>query len=129
MRIEHVALWTKDLERLRSFYETYFQANTGPRYVNERKQFTSYFLSFASGARLELMTKPQVMGAQGSADSPPTGYAHLALSVGSRDAVDTLAERFRREGHPVVDGPRLTGDGYYECVVLDPDGNRIEITV
>lgn len=129
MRIEHMGLWTKDLERLRSFYETYFQASTGPRYVNERKQFSSYFLSFSGGARLELMAKPSLVQANGDTDSTPTGYAHLALSVGSREAVDVMAERFKREGHPVVDGPRQTGDGYYECVVLDPDGNRIEITV
>ncbi|HEX8536449.1 VOC family protein [Cystobacter fuscus] len=129
MRIEHVAIWTRDLERLRSFYETYFQASAGPRYVNERKRFSSYFLSFASGARLELMAKPLLVDASGNADTPPTGYAHLALSVGSREEVDAMAERFRHDGLPVVDGPRQTGDGYYECVVLDPDGNRIEITV
>ncbi|EPX64699.1 putative glyoxylase family protein (Lactoylglutathione lyase) [Cystobacter fuscus DSM 2262] len=129
MRIEHIAIWTRDLERLRSFYETYFQASTGPRYVNERKRFSSYFLSFASGARLELMAKPHLVDASGNSDTPPTGYAHLALSVGSREEVDAMAERFRRDGLPVVDGPRQTGDGYYECVVLDPDGNRIEITV
>ncbi len=129
MHIEHVALWVRDIERLRSFYETYFQALAGPRYVNERKHFTSYFLRFESGARLELMSRPQLTSAPGGAEAPPAGYAHLALSVGSREAVDALAERMRREGHPVVDGPRQTGDGYYECVVLDPDGNRLEITV
>lgn len=127
MRIEHMALWTRDIERMRAFYETYFQASAGPRYVNERKQFTSYFLSFESGARLEIMSRPQV--APVNADAPPTGYAHLAVSVGSLEAVDAFAERFRREGHAVVDGPRRTGDGYYECVVLDPEGNRIEVTV
>ncbi|WP_434383392.1 VOC family protein [Melittangium boletus] len=127
MRIEHVALWTRDIERLRSFYETYFQASAGPRYVNERKRFTSYFLSFESGARLEIMSRPEVEAP--AADAPPVGYAHLAVSLGSREAVDAMAERLRREGHPVVDGPRQTGDGYYECVVLDPEGNRIEVTV
>ena len=127
MRIEHVALWTRDIERLRSFYETYFQASAGPRYVNERKRFTSYFLSFESGARLEIMSRPEVRAPV--VDAPPVGYAHLAVSLGSREAVDAMAERFRREGHPVVDGPRQTGDGYYECVVLDPEGNRIEVTV
>lgn len=129
MRIEHVAIWTRDLERLRSFYEMYFQASAGPRYVNERKHFTSYFLSFASGARLEIMTRPGLANAGGDTGAPPIGYAHLALSVGSQEAVDSMAGRFRSDGVPVVDGPRWTGDGYYECVVLDPDGNRLEITV
>jgi lactoylglutathione lyase len=127
MRIEHLALWARDIERLRAFYEVYFQASAGPRYVNERKQFTSYFLSFGSGARLELMSRPQVT--LPSDDAPPTGYAHLALSVGSPEAVDAMAERFRSDRVAVVDGPRWTGDGYYECVVLDPEGNRIEVTV
>lgn len=129
MRIEHVAIWTRNLERLKAFYETYFEASAGPRYVNERKRFSSYFLSFGEGARLELMSRPELEEGRGSAEAPPVGYAHLAVSVGSREEVDALAERLRREGHAVVDGPRQTGDGYYECVVLDPDGNRVEVTV
>lgn len=127
MRIEHLALWTRDIERLRAFYEAYFQASASPRYVNERKQFTSYFLSFASGARLEIMSRPQVLPL--SDDALPRGYAHLAISVGSQEAVDAMARRFRDDQVPVLDGPRRTGDGYYECVVLDPEGNRIEVTV
>jgi lactoylglutathione lyase len=43
--------------------------------------------------------------------------------------VDTLTERLRADGYRVVGEPRTTGDGYYESVVLDLDGNRIEITV
>jgi lactoylglutathione lyase len=56
-------------------------------------------------------------------------FAHLALALGSETAVDAATERLRSAGVPVADEPRRTGDGCYESVVLDPDGNRIELTV
>ena len=115
MRIEHVAVWTRDLERSRAFYERWLGARAGTRY--ERPGFASYFLSFESGARLELM--------QGDGSG---GGAHFAVALGSERAVDELTAALAADGVPVLDGPRRTGDGYYESVVLDPDGNRIEIT-
>jgi lactoylglutathione lyase len=127
MRIEHVALWTRDLEGLRAFYERYFGATAGARYYNPKKQFQSYFLSFEGGARIELMHSPQIEE-PGKAGAR-LGYAHLAIALGSQEAVDALTARLRADGYPVLDGPRRTGDGYYESVVLDPEGNRIELTV
>lgn len=128
MRIEHVALWTSDLERLRRFYETYLGARASARYVNPAKRFESYFLTFDAGARLEIMHRPDVLA--GASDAQPVlGWAHVAFSLGSEEAVDRLTARLAEDGFSVVDGPRRTGDGYYESVVLDPDGNRVEITV
>lgn len=126
MRIEHVALWTSDLERLRRFYETYFGARAGARYENPAKRFQSYFLTFDAGARLEIMQRPDVAGAPPA--PPALGWAHVAFSLGSEQEVDRMTEILARDGFSVVDGPRRTGDGYYESVVLDPDGNRVEIT-
>ena len=127
MRIEHAALWTRDLERLRAFYERHFDARAGARYASAtRSGFVSCFLSFPSGgARLELMALPELQDAPAA---PTVGYAHLALSVGSREAVDALAARLREAGVRISSGPRVTGDGYYEAVVEDPDGNALEIT-
>jgi lactoylglutathione lyase len=120
-------LWTSDLERLRAFYGRYFGAQAGTRYENPAKQFSSYFLSFGDGgARVEIMQRPALHEAP---EQPARGYAHVAISLGSEAAVDALAARLRADGYSVIDGPRRTGDGYYEAVVLDPDGNRIEITV
>ena len=129
MRIEHIAIWTHDLERLRHFYETYFGGTANAKYVNPRKQFESYFLSFTDGARLELMQMPAVPPNKNDVEQQFTGYIHIAFSAGSREAVDALTDRLRADGYRILDGPRTTGDGYYESSVLDPDGNRIEITV
>ncbi len=127
MHIEHIAIWTRQLEALKTFYETYFGAQANQKYTNPKKQFESYFLTFKNGARLEIMQIPAVSDRQTTA--PMLGYAHLAFSVGSREAVDRLTEQLRTDGFMVEGPPRVTGDGYYESIVLDPDGNRIEITV
>jgi lactoylglutathione lyase len=128
MKLDHVAIWAADIERMRTFYETYFDARSNSKYANERKRFTSYFLTFPGGGRLELMHRPDI---QRIPDLPSTrefiGYAHLGVEVGSRAAVDALTRRLQGDGFPLLDGPRQTGDGYYESMVADPEGNRIVI--
>ncbi len=126
MKITHIALYTNDLVRSRTFYETYFGGTAGALYHNPKTGLQTYFLSFADGARLELMTRPQLKPA---ADGLCVGWAHLAFSAGSRERVDALTEQLRTDGYSVVSGPRVTGDGYYESCILDPDGNTVEITV
>jgi lactoylglutathione lyase len=128
IHIEHVALWTHDIERLVAFYCTYFGAKAGERYVNPAKGFESRFVSFASGARLEVMKTTSLRPDAHEPGAQRMGLTHLAVSVGSEERVNQLTERIRGDGYTVVDGPRRTGDGYYESVVLDPDGNRIEVT-
>ena len=127
MLVEHIALWTEDIEQLRRFYEGYFGARASAKYSNERTQFQSYFMTFSGGARLELMQRPDVAGTN-KPGQERLGYAHLAYSVGGEQAVDELTARLEADGYVCLSGPRRTGDGYYESVVLDPDGNRIEIT-
>lgn len=129
MKIEHAALWSKDIENLKIFYEKYFNAKSNSKYQNPQKNFSSYFLSFDSGARLEIMQMPSVTTLKSDPQTPLLGYAHLAFSVGSGEKVDDLTSQLAADGFEVLDGPRRTGDGYYESVVLDPDNNRIEITI
>lgn len=124
MKIEHIGLWTKDLEKMKAFYNKYFAAESGERYYNPKKQFTSYFLMFSSGSRLELMHREDI-----SKESEESfGYAHLALEVGDKRGVDELVERLTEDGYDLLNGPRTTGDGYYEAVIADPEGNLIELT-
>ena len=127
MRIEHLAIWAKDLEAMRAFYVKYFGATSNERYHNPAKQFQSYFLSFEGGCRLELMQKNTIQANRNAGEA--IGITHFAITVGSEAGVDELTGRLRADGYQVVGEPRRTGDGYYESVVLDPEGNRIEITV
>jgi lactoylglutathione lyase len=127
-RIEHIALWADDLELLGAFYARAFGAQIGRRYVNAAKGFESCFLTFEPGARIELMTTSRLSPTRHAPGVERMGLTHLAISLGSEAAVDELTARLRAEGVAILDGPRRTGDGYYESVVLDPEGNRIEIT-
>ena len=128
-RIEHVALWVRDLDLVCDFYVRYLGATPGPRYQNPVKDFISRFLSFADGARLELMTSTGRLPPATPPAGQPLGLAHLAISLGSEAAVDSLTGQLQAGGVKVLDGPRRTGDGYYESVILDPEGNRIELTI
>lgn len=126
MRIEHIALTVRDLEAAKTFFEQYFQASSNDGYHNPKTGLRTFFLTFDGGARLELMTRPNLMD---SADANEgLGYAHLAFALDSRDTVDALTARLQAGGWAVVSGPRVTGDGYYESCVTGPEGCLLELT-
>jgi lactoylglutathione lyase len=162
MKIEHIAIWVKDIDKVCEFYQKYLGGVVHPLYHNPTKQFTSRFITFDEGARLEVMHRPDIdsnvwtvtklqsnthqsaieknasifslsdLGCVSRETMPDTqhlGFTHLSFSVGSKEEVDRLTQQMSSEGIPVVGQPRTTGDGYYESVVLDPEGNRIEITI
>lgn len=128
MRIEHLAIWVKDLEGMKNFYGNYFGATSGNKYHNETKNFSSYFLSFEDGPRLELMHRPDIVD-NFLKGKEHLGLVHFAVSVGSKKKVYEITEALRYSGFPIICEPRTTGDGYFESVVLDPGQNRIEITI
>jgi lactoylglutathione lyase len=129
MFIEHIAIWCNDLEKTKAFYCTWFNASANARYFNPTKQFSSYFLSFDKAPRLELMQMPGIPVNANNVLEQYTGLIHFAVSVGSAEEVNRLTEAMRAAGITVLGEPRFTGDGYYESIVADPEGNRIEITV
>ena len=129
MTLEHVAIWTDQLEVLKNYYIEYFHAVPNVKYVNAQKQFESYFLSFSSGARLEIMTRPGIPdNMNDSVLQQYKGIIHLAFGVNSQLEVDPKAIQLKEAGFNILSGPRKTGDGYYEFETLDPDNNRIEVT-
>jgi lactoylglutathione lyase len=129
MHIEHLAIWTNQLEVMKNFYVTYFQAEAGNKYHNPASGLETCFLIFSSGARLELMYRPGIYESGTMSGEVHTGFAHISFACGSESNVNLLSKRLQEDGYELVDGPRYTGDGYYESLVRDPDGNRVEITV
>lgn len=127
MTIEHIAVYTTDLERECAFFEKYFGAKRGAFYCNEQTGFRSCFLTFDGGARLEVMTRAECVNLPRKRFA--AGFAHIAVSAGSREEVVSLTERLRLDGFEIAGEPRVTGDGYFESIVLDYEGNFIEITV
>ena len=127
MRIDHAALFCRDLEQMRQFFIDYFDARSNEQYHNPRTGLRTYILSFTEGStRLELMQRPDVQDADPS--QPAIGYIHLSFAVGSRKGVDLLTRRLAADGYTVTSGPRTTGDGYYESSILGPEGIQIEVT-
>jgi len=124
MQLTHIAIWTNELERAREFYVKYFNGKSNEKYVNPKKGFASYFVTFEGGAALEIMQRMDVTeGKEGLF----IGLAHFAFSVGSKENVDNMIELFRKEGYTILGEPRTTGDGFYEGSISDPDGNIVEI--
>lgn len=127
MKIEHMAMYVNHLEAAKEFFIKYFNAAASDKYHNTRTDFSSYFLSFDDGARLEIMNKPDM--SDDAKELQRTGYIHIAFSVGSRERVDELTQLLAADGYEVISGPRTTGDGYYESCIIGIEGNQIEITV
>ena len=128
MKLEHIAIWTDNLEQLKDFYVKYFEGKPNIKYTNTQKQFQSYFISFSSGARLEIMSKPDIpVNKNDTILKQHKGIIHLAFEVKSKQEVDNKLKQFELDRINILDLPRITGDGYYEFVLLDPDQNRIEV--
>lgn len=125
MKIHHVALYVENLEKMKEFYQKYFHAEANERYYNSKTGLQTYFLSFEDGSKLEIMTRPDMIIEEKNLNS--IGYIHLAFSMGSKEKVDDITKQLQMDGYVVVSGPRVTGDGYYESCILDPENNQIEI--
>ena len=125
MKLEHVALYVEDLEAMKAFYVRNFGAIANNQYHNPRTGLRTYFLSFDGGARLEIMQRPG-MSPKASGEHV-LGYTHISFNLGSVEKVDELTKALQENGSPLLNGPRMTGDGYYESVLSDPEGNLIEL--
>ena len=129
MILEHIAIWTNQLEKLKDYYSHYFGGQPNKKYTNEKKEFHSYFLTFSSGAKLEIMSKPNIPeNKNDTVKAQHQGIIHIAFSVDTIREVDDKAKQLINDDFQILSGPRKTGDGYYEFETLDPDNNRLEVT-
>ncbi|MBY0482701.1 MAG: VOC family protein [Chitinophagaceae bacterium] len=129
MTLEHIAIWTENLELLKDYYVNYFDGTSNEKYSNPSTQFQSYFISFKSGARLEIMAKPNIPNNRNDTiKMQHKGIIHLAFGVETKEEVEEKAKQLAASGFKILSGPRKTGDGYYEFETLDPDNNRLEVT-
>ena len=129
MTIHHVAIWTKNIERMSDFYERYFNAIKGKKYENHYDRFSSYFLKFRDGSNLEIMQMDNIPDNKNDAAKQYIGIIHIAISVGTKENVDQKTNELKKDGYFIISEPKWTGDGYYESCIYDPDMNRIEITI
>lgn len=125
MKIAHVALWTRNLTAQQAFWREMFGGVSNTLYVSKnRPGFQSFFISLPDGPSIELMTLPDL--GDGPCGQELTGWAHIAINVGTKQDVDAMAGR-ASELNILVSPPRTTGDGFYEAVIRDPEGNLIEL--
>jgi len=128
MKLEHIAIWTDNIELLRNYYISFFDGQSNEMYINPKNQFQSYFISFESGARLEIMSMPNIPdNTNDTINAQHKGIIHIAFGVDTKQEVDAKASLLVANGFEILNGPRVTGDGYYEFVTLDPDKNRLEV--
>ncbi len=125
MSLDHIALYVDDLETMKAFYVRHFGATANTKYHNPRTGLQTYFLNFDGGARLEIMQRPG-MSPRASGEHA-LGYTHISFKLGSLEKVNELTRELQESGCPLLNGPRTTGDGYYESVLSDPEGNLIEL--
>jgi len=128
MIIDHIAIWTENLEELKDFYSRFFNGIPGEKYVNKKNAFQSYFITFITGSKLEIMMMPNIPNNLNNLTKQYKGIIHLAFGLDSINAVDLKVKEFESNGFQIINGPRVTGDGYYEFEIFDPDNNRVEIT-
>ncbi|MCK4796434.1 MAG: VOC family protein [Spirochaetes bacterium] len=127
MYIDHIAIWVRDLEKIKSFYIKYFNCNSNNKYINKTKGFESYFLSFENGSKIEIMKMSNIPENKNNIINQYLGIIHIAIKVNSKKNVDKITEKLKEDGIQIISKPRKTGDGYYESCILDPEGNRVEI--
>lgn len=128
MKIHHIALYANNLEKIKAFFETYFNATAIQQYHNQQTGLRTYMLSLDGETKLELMSRPEVLP-HSELEMFRHGWIHISIAVGSKENVDSVTAQLKKDGYEVLSGPRTTGDGYYESCIQGPENIILEITI
>ncbi len=130
IKLDHIAIWADDIEKIKEYYIRFFDAESNNKYINPNTGFSSYFLSFGDGSRIEVMHRADIPdNANDVIERQYKGYIHISFVVDTKADVDAKAKQLADAGYPILRGPRVTGDGYYEFETIDPENNRLEVMI
>jgi len=125
-QIERIALATSDLESVCDFYRRLGGVDSPS--TEREGDLRACSLDFC-GIRVDVFERPHGGGVAAN-DGRSRRLLHLGFALGSADAVDELSQALEAAGHRVLEPPhRDRVSGRYESVVLDPDGNRLKLSV
>lgn len=112
----HVGLEVRDLFAQELFYRTVLGFELVYRYSSRNTPGLRTVMLRRGGIDLELLAR--------EGHVLPGGSGHFALVV---EDVDRVFQELVARDVPGLEMPRDTGDGFRECALLDPEGNRVEL--
>ena len=107
MKISNVGIFVKDLEGAKNFFINYFGAEVHAVYNEEENRYYSYIMKMGEGAKLELMTKPEIVDEK--KDPNRTGFVHICVKVDSREKLDEIIAKIKADGYHIFYEPATNG--------------------
>ena len=117
MKISNVGIFVKDLEGAKNFFIDYFGAEVHAVYNEEENKYYSYIMKMGDGAKLELMTKPEIVDEK--KDPNRTGFVHICVKVDSREKLDEIIAKIKADGYHIFYEPATTGGKEIRAVTYE----------
>ena len=123
MYLRNVGIFVKDLEGAKTFFESYFGAKVLKTWDEPENGYYSYIMELDGRGWIELMTKPGVVDAE--KDPNRLGLAHVCICADTREQLNTIIERFKKDGYRIQyepsnpDGPGEVRAVTFEDIVIE----------
>ena len=123
MYLRNVGIFVKDLEGAKAFFESYFGAKVLKTWNEPENGYYSYIMELDGRGWIELMTKPGVVDIE--KDPNRLGLAHVCICADTREQLNTIIERFKKDGYRIQyepsnpDGPGEVRAVTFEDIVIE----------